>query len=302
MTKIKNNESIHSIQKQAILILNNASVPNPSLDCDLIMTHVLVKPRVFLYSHPEALVSKTNAKKIFLLLQKRSQRIPLAYLTGIKNFFNRTFLVNRGVLIPRPETEHLVTQALACLNSLNLKKSISILDIGTGSGCIPLAIASEWNNSPLAITAVDTSQKAVLIARKNYQLFKKNLTPLHHMHIQKISPTQPYKKRYDLITANLPYLSDQEYICACKYYPEIKKEPRSAFVSDNDGYSDIFKVIRQLPTLLTKNGHTFFECSTRQEKKISHYIKDHLPEWKWSFIRDNSNKTSILVLTRAVIF
>ncbi len=298
MTKIKSNDSIKSIQRQALLVLKNAHIPRPGIDCDLIMTHVLGKPRVFLYSHPETLISKKNAQKIFSLIQKRSQRIPLAYLTGTKIFFNHTFYVNSSVLIPRPETELLITQALAYLNSLNLKKEISLLDIGTGSGCIALTIASEWSNPSLTITAVDTSQKALVIARKNYRILKKNYSLHSRMYIQKVSAAHQYNKQFGLITANLPYLSRHEYITACKNYPEIKKEPRGALVSTLDGYSHIFKVIRQLPTLLTKDGHAFFECSTRQEKKIARYIKDHLPEWKWSFVRDDSNKTSILKLTR----
>ncbi len=301
MTKIKSNDSIKSIQRQALLVLKNARIPESSLDCDLIMTHVLTKPRVFLYSHPETSISKNNAQKIFSLIHKRSKRIPLAYLTGTKIFFNHVFYVSPSVLIPRPETELLVTQVLTYLNSLNVKREISLLDIGTGSGCIAFTIASEWNNPSLTITAVDTSQKALVIARKNYRLLKKKYSLRNHIYIQKVSITHQYKKQYDLITANLPYLSRQEYISACKHYPEITKEPRSALISSFDGYSHIFKVIRKLPTLLTKDGHAFFECSTRQEKKIAQYIKDHLPEWKWSFVRDDSNKTSILELTQSAM-
>ncbi len=302
MTKVKNDISIESVRKQIISILTDAHIPHPGLECDLVIAHVIRKSRVFLYSHPEILISIGNIKKILTLIKKRSKNIPLAYLISKKNFFNLSFYICPGVLIPRPETELLIERTLHYLQSRRSKKTISMLDIGTGSGCIGLTIAHTWNTFPLSLTAIDISQTALTCARKNYRMLKKKYYPLHTIHFKKISLTNHRVKKYDIITANLPYLSAREYTTACKHYPEISKEPKSALISSLDGCAHIFNTLQRLPEILNRDGCAFFECSSRQEKKISAYIKDHLPHWKWSFVRDYSNKTSIMKLARVSLF
>lgn len=300
MIKDKSKKTIHDLRNNGIELLLQGNIPNSPLDCDLLLSHVLNQPRVFLYAHPEIFVSPRDVKTFFQLVKKRVSRIPCAYLTKAKFFYGHMFICQQPILVPREETELLVTQVLTFLKEKNPPPArLKLADIGTGSGCIPLSICCEWNTFSLECTLYDVSQKALTLARKNQQLFqKKNLISGRHIFRYKKISFIHIQEKYDVITANLPYLSKKEYITARRLYPEIQCENISALISTDDGLYHIKKLLGLLPYILNINGAAFFECSSRQEKKLITYIKNHLPRWKWFLIRCDSKKTSILRISR----
>jgi len=253
--------------------LKRAGIASASLDAEILLSFVLKKPREFIFSHPEKNLKTYEFKNLKTLLGRRARGEPIAYIVGEKEFYNLKFKVNRGVLIPRPETELIVDLVLPHLTSPSLKEGevggdgVILIDVGTGSGCIPIAIAK---NSPclteggaqspfhkggskgdLKIFATEISQNALKTARQNAKLngVSKKITFLRGNLLKPFLKT--YKllnlKTYKLIlTANLPYIPTAE----CKKLPpNIKNyEPRSAL----DGGIDGLKYYRQLFKQLTQ--------------------------------------------------
>ncbi|KKQ26983.1 MAG: Release factor glutamine methyltransferase [Candidatus Magasanikbacteria bacterium GW2011_GWC2_37_14] len=172
---------------QQLLLLARPKINN--LDAELIIAHVLKKPREFVLANPEKIVSKYISVKVNKLFKQRKQNIPLAYLTEHKEFYGLDFKVNKNVLIPRPDTELVVSLVLARLKTYNLNLKTVLVDVGTGSGCIPISIiktlnptlpsptrGGETNNSSpykgevgggFAVYAIDISAKALTVAKAN---------------------------------------------------------------------------------------------------------------------------------------
>ncbi|MEK7167578.1 MAG: HemK/PrmC family methyltransferase, partial [Patescibacteria group bacterium] len=198
---------------------------SPNLDAEIVLTFALKKPKEHIYAHPE---KEFNPKKFFNLIQRRAKGEPVAYITGHKEFFGLDFLVDKNVLIPRPETELLVEEAL--------KEKGGVLEVGTGSGCISIAIKK---NSPQRdVTAVDISAKALNLAKKNAKLNKVKIGFVKSDLLQKV------EKDYDTIVANLPYLLKKEKDRSTKL------EPKKALYADIELYERLFKQIGNFKTIL----------------------------------------------------
>ncbi len=258
-------------------------------DLDLIIAHVLKKSREFVISHPEMNIGLLDYWIINKLVKKRTQGIPLAYLTGHKEFYGLDFFVNKHTLVPRPDTETLVDTTLQHINTTTQKKII-LVDIGTGSGCIPISILKNIRKSGLSgnpdCYATDISHPALCIAKKNA---KKHNTPITFLHgnllepLLKLKPKLP--KTYNLIiTANLPYLTENQY----KKSPSIQHEPKSALVALRQGYGGqiaknnglalyekLFQQINSFP--VPPSSSLFLEIDPSQSKSITDLIKNYLP-------------------------
>ncbi len=223
-----------------------------SLEVELLLAHVLGISRTALQTWPEKLLSELSEEQketLYTLILRRSAGEPLAYLTGTKEFWSLPLIVSKDVLIPRPETECLVELVL-CKVNLHHKK-IRVLDLGTGSGAIALALAverPEWQ-----IVGVDRSIEALEIARLN----AKNLTISNVEWIQSdwFSHFVLGENVFDLIVGNPPYIDPNDN----HLQGDIRFEPKAALVSLPDGLQDLQKIIHKAPDYLVSKGWLFLE-------------------------------------------
>ena len=224
------------------------------LDAELILSYVLSCERTFLHAHPDYKLIDNEQKQADHLLERRANHEPFAYLSGRKEFYGRIFAVTRDTLIPRPETE-------ALIDAVKALKPATILDVGTGSGCIAVTLALELPDS--TVEAVDISKGAIDIARKNAERLGANVNFYYSDLLQETG-------KYDLIVANLPYVDrDWDWLS-----PELAFEPDSALYADDGGLEYIKQLIEQAKDHLTENGHLVLEADVSQHQKISDYARD----------------------------
>jgi release factor glutamine methyltransferase len=165
---------VRTALKQGLAQLREANVPSFTLAAELLLLHVLGRDRTWIYAHPEEEISAADAARYFALIARRAAGEPTQHLTGKQEFWGLEFEVNPDVLIPRPETEHVIEVALDCLAARELRAGrprkndgagLRIADIGTGSGCIAIALAKELPQA--TIFATDVSPAALAVARRN---------------------------------------------------------------------------------------------------------------------------------------
>lgn len=226
----------------------------PRLDCELLLCHLLNKPRSYLYAWPDAGLSQSQQQAYAQLLERRVAGEPVAHLTGRQGFWSLDLEVSPDTLIPRPETELLVEWALQQFPN----QPVRVADLGTGTGAIALALASErpaWQ-----ITATELHPGAVLLAQRNAERLGFN-----KVQILAGSWCSPLSGRYDLILSNPPYI-DAEH--ACLRLGDVRYEPHSALVAEQQGMADIVDIIHQAPGYLVKGGWLVFEHGYDQGKAV----------------------------------
>lgn len=210
--------------------------------------------RIDLALNPDLEISKDKIETWNIILEKLKQEIPIQYILGETSFYGLDFFVDNNVLIPRPETEDLVNWIIAEAKKNNISKTLKILDVGTGSGCI--AISLKKNLPKTKVFALDISKKAIETAQKNADA---NDVPIHFI-AQNILETQNLDQKYDIIVSNPPYVRNLE-----KY--EIQKnvlnnEPHLAlFVDDDDALIFYKKIAVLAQTYLEPNGNLYFEIN-----------------------------------------
>jgi release factor glutamine methyltransferase len=216
------------------------------LESELLLARVLETSRSFLYAHPEQNLPARHATEFRALVQRRIRGEPIAYILGEREFWSMTLHVNPAVLIPRPETETLVS---AALENLPAGKPVRVADLGTGSGAIALALARE---RPLAeVHASDIIAEALDVARGNAQ--RLGITNIQ-FHLG--SWCAPLKGRFELIASNPPYVSGLD--------PHLDRgdcrfEPRIALTPGGDGLAAIRSIARAAPAKLARNGWLVME-------------------------------------------
>ena len=244
-------------------LLKEKNISSHVLDTELLLSKSLNKSREELLINLDQNIYKRELTNFNKYLIRRSNKEPIAYLLGEKEFWSKKFFVNKGTLIPRPETELLVEK----LVTIYKEKKITILDIGTGTGCIIVSLLSELKNS--SGTAVDISREAILVAKKNACKFKlSDRIKFLHKPFEEL-----YGKKFDLIVSNPPYIKRMEIK---NLSDDIKKfEPKMALDGGNDGLDLIKKVIYKSREILKINGTLALEIGDEQIKKVSKILIDN---------------------------
>jgi len=240
--------------------LKKKKISTHRLDSEILLSKVLKKKREEILINLDQKICLKNVSRYNNLIQRRSQNEPVAYLVKEKEFWSKIFLVSKNTLIPRPETELMVEKLVNIYKS----KSISILDIGTGSGCILISLLSELNNSKGL--GIDISKHAIQIAKKNAERHGKFL----NIKFLNKSLSSTFNQKFDLIVSNPPYIRTGDIK---NLNEDIKKyEPRIALDGGNDGLDLIKKVIYKTKYILKIKGMLALEIGNEQHKKVSEIL------------------------------
>ena len=255
--------NIQSAILEGANILKNKSINSAKLDSEILLASVIDKDRKYLILNNDQNIKEKNLINFQKLINKRSFREPIAYLTNKKHFWNYKFFVTKDTLIPRPDTELIVEQILKLTKS---KTKMKILDIGVGSGCILLTILKERKN--FYGVGVDISKKCLNISKIN----AKNLEVSSRVKFFKSDVDKFDLGKYDLIVSNPPYIKRFDL----KYLDKdvVNFEPKLALDGGLDGLSEIRKVITKSSDLIKKNGKFILEIGFNQKNKVINLLKD----------------------------
>src|SRR5215472_8653054 len=291
MNRVSEETQVRALLKSGIAVLRDAQVPSYTLAAELLLLHVLGRDRAWIYSHPEEEVSAADAGRFFTLISRRAAGEPTQHLTGKQEFWGLEFEVTPDVLIPRPETEHVVEVALDRLAMREVRvgrrqktdgAGLRIADVGTGSGCIAIALAKELPAA--AFVATDISPAALVIARRNATrhnvatrihfleadlldgvllggaqhaapLQLKAATPKDSSHA--LRGSEHLSHSFDLIVSNPPYVGRRE---AATLMREVREhEPEITLYGGEEGYELYPELIAQAAENLKPGGLLILE-------------------------------------------
>ena len=241
-------------------LLDKAS-DSSMLDVELLLCHCLNKNRTYLRTWPEREIDEDTVVAFNALLERRLGGEPIAYLIGSRGFWTLDLAVNESTLIPRPETELLVEQALACLNNLPQTDTlkINVLDLGTGSGAVALAIAAE--NNDWQVLGSDKHSEPLVLAEKNRHQHKlANVSFVQSDWFADLAP-----QCFDLIVSNPPYIDQND---PHLQQGDVRFEPRSALVAANKGLADIEHIAAMAKSYLKPQGRLIFEHGYDQARAV----------------------------------
>lgn len=252
------------------LELSEVGIPTSDLDTRVLLLNAIDQDEKYLILNPLSPFTNAQYSKFRRYICRRKKGEPVAYITGHKEFYGLDFEVNKNVLIPRPETELLVEQALQYLRTKGLKNSmtINLIDIGTGSGCIIVSVAKELQATSYKLKvnlfASDISEKALRIAKKNAKEHGvANEIKFYH---SDLLSNNRLPKKFDLIIANLPYLRPD--------YQGLDFEPRTALDGGDDGLKIVRRLIDSLADKLNAGGVALLEIDNSQLKTVRRIVDE----------------------------
>lgn len=256
---------------------------SPRLDAEVLLAHSLGLNRAGLYARLHTVLSPSQMATFQQLVHRRLQHEPVQYITGVQEFWSLDFAVNPSVLIPRPETELVVETALRLLAQVSSLKSqvsslpirnpqpaIRILDIGTGSGCIAIALATEL---PAAeIWATDISADALAVAAANARRHNVHQR-IHYLQGSLFAPLAAQQQQFAVIVSNPPYITRNDLFTL---QPEVRDwEPRHALEGGSDGLDFYRQLLNEAPGYLTPNGWLVLEIGHGQEVVLMPMMRGH---------------------------
>jgi release factor glutamine methyltransferase len=251
---------ISEIINWAANLLTSKDIENPKLDSEYIISHVLGMSRLELYLHQEDKVAENDLSLIQSMISRRGKNEPLQYILGETDFYGLTFKVNEHVLIPRPETELLVEKIIK-----ENPTAEEILEIGTGSGAIVIALAANIKNAKFM--AVDISNEALQIARENAV---KNMVNINFCFSDVF---ENVTGKYDLIVSNPPYISGNEYQYLSREIREY--EPSIALLANDNGLAFYKKILHFAKDYLTEKGKIYFEIGHSLSESIKKVAEEN---------------------------
>ena len=274
--------------------LREKKIPSYRLDAEIIVAKILNIKRMDIYLLHDRPISDPEWKKILALIEQRGEFFPTAYITGEKEFRSIELHVSESVLIPRPETELLVDETLSIVNELreDLKSQPNILEIGTGSGAISLALALELDDPKIAAT--DISNEAISVADLNFKAYRVN-DRIRLFMGDLYNALKGHDEKFDIIVSNPPYVSTDEM----RTLPaDVKYEPEIALFGGTGGLDITRPLIEGAPDHLEPGGFLVVEIGKDQVEKVKEIISK-TTNLKFSHItKDYSGHHRILVAKR----
>lgn len=241
--------NVRAALHDAMARMRSAGVPSHALAAELLLMHVMGRDRTWLYAHPEAPLDAEDARRYFELVTKRAAGTPTQYLTGKQEFWGLEFEVTPAVLIPRPETEHIIEVAVERLGKERANASVRIADVGTGSGCIAVALAHEFPRAE--IFATDISTDALVVAARNaarYNMAKR----VYFLECNLLDAFASERGAFDVIVSNPPYVARDE---EAQLQREVREhEPHAALFCGAMGTEIYTPLISQAAELLRSGG------------------------------------------------
>ena len=281
--------NIMTVLKEAAALLESSGLINPRLDAEVLLSFCLKKDRASFFTHPEEELTEEALKEFRRLVERRKLGEPVAYITSRKEFWSLPFEVNNHVLIPRPETEILVEEVLkVCPCTEGIKPRI--LEIGTGSGAISVALASELKIA--TIVATDSSSEAVAVAARNAEIngVADNITFLVSDLFELVSG------KFDIIVSNPPYISKAEY----DQLPLGVRgfEPESALLAGVEGTEIHEEIVQGGAAFLKTGGWLLMEIGAGQKDRIENMLNESRLYDKIAFKNDYAGIVRVVVAGR----
>jgi release factor glutamine methyltransferase len=247
--------------KQAVGELRAANVPSPTLAAELLLMHVVDASRAWLYAHIDDPLDPAAAERYRALIARRASGTPTQYLTGVQEFWGLEIEVTPDVLIPRPETEHVIEVTLARLGQLRSREALRVVDVGTGSGCIALALAREL---PAAqIFATDVSARALVVARRNAERHGFS-DRIKFIEASLLAPFAP--RSLDVVVSNPPYVSRKD---AASLPREVREhEPHLALFAGEEGMEVYPALIAEAGERLVAGGLLVMELGYDVSERV----------------------------------
>ncbi len=243
-------------------------------DASLLLAHVLQRDRSWLVAHADAEPPQEEVTRFYALCERRREGIPIAYLLGTAEFYGRQFLVNEHVLVPRPETEHLIDEAIAFIDG-----PMRVLDVGTGSGAIACTLAAE---TAVVVDATDASPAALDVARENARRLNVSAACRFYQG-DLVEPVR--KNRYDVVVANLPYIPTTD---VPKPPDPVSFEPRLATDGGPEGLALYRRLLPTLPDLINESGLVLLEAAPPTINALADMLRATLPYFTISVVKDYS--------------
>jgi release factor glutamine methyltransferase len=237
--------------------LRRAGAPTPALDADVLLAHALGLPKETFVAHPDVELTSDEEARFDMLVARRADGVPVAYLRGFKEFYGLRFAVDARVLVPRPETEVLVDTVRSYVRG----RALTVVDVGTGSGAIAIALAV--SDPKLRLIATDVSAAALAVARTNAAAHGAQID------FRQGDLLGPITERVDVVVANLPYLRDDAFEQLEGDRTSLAFEPRVATAAGQDGLALVRHAIADLARVLAPDGGAFFECDPPQANEIA---------------------------------
>ena len=253
----------------------------PRLEADLLVSRAINMPRSYLFAHPEDELDDGALERLNSEVERRLDGEPLAYISGMKEFWSLELMVTPDTLVPRPETERLVDLALA---EIPRQVHSAVLDLGTGSGAIACAIA--WERRMAHVTGVDVSAEAVAVAEMNARQL--DLDNLRFVEGSWIDPVRDLK--YPVVVSNPPYVAKGDEALFA-----LRREPLSALVAADDGLACIRELAEAVPAVLEEGGVFLFEHGATQADRIAAL----LAETGWTNVETFTDYAGLPRVTRA---
>lgn len=253
------------------------------LEARILLSHVLGVSHTYLIAHDDQALSAEMTAQFQALLTRASANEPIPYLTGEQPFYGRLFNVTPAVLIPRPETELLIEEAITFCQS---RPKTKIIDVGTGSGCIAVTLAAELNNNQIEITASDISPEAIAIAQENSAHHQTDIT-FHVSHL-----LSQINGPFDLIAANLPYIAETERDVMDRSVLEY--EPDLALFSSGEGLDLIEQLLHQAVTKINRPGLILLEMGWTQKERLIKIAQEIFPNAAVSCRQDYAGRDRLI--------
>ncbi len=241
-------------------LLEDAGIERGKAEVEIILCSLLDIERLQLYLYGEKLINDEVLTKFDDILRRRTTRYPLQYILEESWFYGRKFFVSPAVMVPTPETELLCETALGFIKKHKLIKP-RIIDLGVGSGVISITLAKE--NTDCEITALDISFEALEIARKNARDLdaEERISFIQSDYFSNVDSVE----KFDLILANPPYISEDEYK---ELPPEVLADPKVSLTSGDEGLDAVKIILRDAPSFLKENGRIMFEIGYNQADRV----------------------------------